>query len=81
MDLIRSRRIEEGIQIYREFSQNLDGPKEEEEIIPESSLPKDPLLKKEAEMKMLKEKIGSVNGRLRAINEVVVNKAKIKSLI
>lgn len=44
-------------------------------------LPKDPLLRKEAEVKILKEKINSVNSRLRDTDKVVVNKAKIDMMV
>ena len=47
------------------------------DILNEEALPKDPELRREAERKVLREKMKSVNERLATVDKVTVTKAKI----
>jgi hypothetical protein len=49
--------------------------------VSEDHLPKDPELRKEAEKKVLREKITNVNKRLTEVDKVDVSKAKIQALL
>lgn len=64
--------------MYRQLSGANDN---NAEILNEESLPKDPQLRKEAEKKVLKEKITNVNHRLAEVNKIVATKAKIEMLL
>lgn len=50
-------------------------------MIYEENLPKDPVLRKQSELKILKDKIASVNNSLRNIRSISVDRFKIKSLV
>ena len=75
-----NKRLDEEIDMYHRLYAEDEGS-EKKEIIDESILPKDHLLRKEAEVKILKEKINSVNNRLKESDKVVVNKAKIDMMV
>lgn len=47
------------------------------DVLDDESLPKDPELRREAEKKVLREKVKSVNERLRDVDKITVTKSKI----
>lgn len=66
-----SRRIDEGIKLHRQLCRSIEGTSDAADIdivIDEETLPKDPNLRKKAELKILREKINSVNSRLGCLN-------------
>jgi len=84
MERLMSRRIDEGIKLHRQLCRSIEGSSDAADndiVIDEETLPKDPNLRKKAELKILREKVHSVNSRLGCLNEIVINKAKIQSLI
>lgn len=44
-------------------------------------MPKDPILRKKAELKILREKINAINSRLANVNNITINKNKVQGLI
>lgn len=64
--------------MYREMSGSEDLSSD---IFNEECLPKDPQNRKNAELKILKERVISVNSRLAEVDRIVVTKAKIETLM
>ena len=52
MEMLRNRRIEEGIKLHRDIYQGSSD--ENVDVLNEAVMPKDPLLRKEAELNFLK---------------------------
>lgn len=59
--------------MYRDITESSDI----QDILDEESLPKDPQLRREAEKKVLRQKIKSVNERLGDVDKMTATKGKI----
>lgn len=78
IEAMQRKRIDESIRMYREMAGSEDLSSD---IFNEESLPKDPQNRKNAEQKILKERVANVNSRLAEVDKIVVTKAKIESLM